>query len=102
MARIAHYTEEHFGVRAPTRLRAATRATDNRTAAGQGSQVARSLARVANTVCEELGCKLIVAFTESGSTARLVSSYGRGPPSPPSPRTTIPTGACPFGGAWYR
>jgi pyruvate kinase len=77
MARIAHYTEEHFGVRAPTRLRAATRSTDNRPPAPvvQGSQVARSLARVASTVCEELSCKLIVAFTESGSTARLVSSY---------------------------
>jgi len=75
MARIAHYTEEHFSVRAPTRLRAATRSTDTRGVAGQGAQVARSLARVANTVCEELGCKLIVAFTESGSTARLVSSY---------------------------
>ena len=37
--------------------------------------MARSLARVASTVCEELSCKLIVAFTESGSTARLVSSY---------------------------
>ena len=37
--------------------------------------VARSLARVAATVAEELDCKLIVAFTESGSTARLVSSY---------------------------
>ena len=33
--------------------------------------VARSLARVASTVAEELDCKLIVAFTESGSTARL-------------------------------
>jgi pyruvate kinase len=30
---------------------------------------------VANTVAEELDCKLIVAFTESGSTARLLSSY---------------------------
>ena len=37
--------------------------------------VARSLARVASTVAEELDCKLIVAFTESGATARLVSSY---------------------------
>jgi pyruvate kinase len=30
---------------------------------------------VAATVAEELDCKLIVAFTESGATARLVSSY---------------------------
>ena len=28
-----------------------------------------------DTVAEELECRLIVAFTESGSTARLVSSY---------------------------
>jgi pyruvate kinase len=42
---------------------------------GQASLVARSLARVASTVAEELDCKLIVAFTESGSTARLVSSF---------------------------
>jgi pyruvate kinase len=33
------------------------------------------LARVASTVAEELNCKLIVAFTESGTTARLVSSF---------------------------
>jgi pyruvate kinase len=76
MARIAHYTEEHFGVRAPTRFRSNLRATDNPSArADLGSQVAKSLARVASTVCEELSGKLIVAFTESGSTARLVSSY---------------------------
>jgi len=77
MARIAHYTEENFGGRAPTRFRSTMRASDNPGAGRvfQGSQVARSLARVASTVCEELGCKLIVAFTESGSTARLVSSY---------------------------
>ena len=77
MARIAHYTEEHFGVRAPTRFRSMLRATDNPSAlrADVGSQVAKSLARVASTVCEELSGKLIVAFTESGSTARLVSSY---------------------------
>jgi len=37
--------------------------------------VARSLARVAAMVAEELDCKLILAFTESGSTARLVSSF---------------------------
>jgi pyruvate kinase len=64
MARIADYTEEHYGFRSPARV-----------TGGQGSMVARSLARVASTVSEELDCKLIVAFTESGSTARLVSSY---------------------------
>jgi pyruvate kinase len=78
MARIAHYTEEQYASRAPLRFRAASRSTDAPSPAvkaAPGSQVARSLARVASTVCEELGCKLIVAFTESGSTARLVSSY---------------------------
>jgi len=64
MARIALYTEQHYDrVRGPARV------------TGGISNVARSLARVANTVAEELDCKLIVAFTESGSTARLVSSY---------------------------
>jgi len=76
MARIAHYTEEHYSFRAPTRFRAPGRVTDQGPVVpSQGSQVARSLARVASTVSEELSCKLIVAFTESGSTARLVSSY---------------------------
>ena len=37
--------------------------------------VARSLSRVATMVAEELECKLIVAFTASGSTACLVSMY---------------------------
>jgi pyruvate kinase len=64
MARIARYTEQHYdSFRSPARVTSG------------GSMAARSLARVANTVAEELDCKLIVAFTESGSTARLVSSY---------------------------
>jgi pyruvate kinase len=46
-----------------------------RVTGGQVGMVARSLARVASSVAEELDCKLIVAFTESGSTARLLSSY---------------------------
>jgi len=62
MARIAAYTESHDVGRAPARI-------------SSGSPVARSLARVASTVAEELGCRLIVAFTESGLTAQLVSSY---------------------------
>jgi pyruvate kinase len=37
--------------------------------------VTRSLTRVAASVAEELGCKLIVAFTQSGVTARLVSGH---------------------------
>jgi pyruvate kinase len=64
MARIAYYTEEQYGFRTPARV-----------TGGSASMVARSLARVASTVAEELDCKLIVAFTESGTTARLVSSY---------------------------
>jgi pyruvate kinase len=64
MARIAHYTERQSGALAPSRV-----------AGGPHSMVARSLARVASTVAEELDCKLIVAFTQSGATARLVSSY---------------------------
>ena len=40
-----------------------------------GSDVSRSIARVASTVAAELGCRLIVAFTESGATARLVSAF---------------------------
>jgi pyruvate kinase len=70
MSRIASYTEEHYGFRSPTRVRG-----------GASSMVARSLARVASTVAEELGCRLILAFTESGATARLVSSF--------RPRATI-------------
>ena len=65
MARIALYTEEHYGAfRPPARI-----------TMGNASMVARSLARVASTVAEELGCKLIVAFTESGTTAHLLSTY---------------------------
>jgi pyruvate kinase len=64
MARIALYTEEYGSFRPPTRF-----------LGGSATVVARSLARVARTVAEELGCKLIVAFTESGSTARLVSTF---------------------------
>ena len=64
MARIADYTEEH-GARDRARL----------SPRGPGSAVTRSLARVAASVAEELSCKMIVAFTESGVTARLVSGF---------------------------
>ncbi|MGE0456043.1 MAG: pyruvate kinase [Vicinamibacteria bacterium] len=64
MSRIAAYTEENYGFRAPARV-----------TGGAASMVARSLARVASTVAEELDCKLIVAFTESGATARLISAF---------------------------
>jgi pyruvate kinase len=63
MDRIARYTERHDIARPPARVSAG------------GSLVARSLARVASTVAEELNCRLIVAFTESGATARLLSAY---------------------------
>jgi pyruvate kinase len=64
MARIAFYTEQNYGFSAPARV-----------TGGAASMVARSLARVASTVAEELDCRLIVAFTESGATARLLSAY---------------------------
>jgi pyruvate kinase len=65
MARIACYTEEHYGAfRTPERVSIPT-----------ASVVANALARVARTVAEELGCKLIIAFTESGTTAHLLSTY---------------------------
>ncbi|HSB61319.1 MAG TPA: pyruvate kinase, partial [Vicinamibacteria bacterium] len=64
MARIADFTEEHYGFGGPGQLTGKV-----------GSDVARSLARVASTVAEELGCKLIVCFTESGATARVVSAF---------------------------
>ena len=67
MARIADYTEEH-GLAA---IR--TRAAEARS--GAGTAVTRSLTRVAASVAEELGCKLIVAFTESGLTAKLVAGH---------------------------
>jgi pyruvate kinase len=63
MDRIARYAERDQGARRPARVSAG------------GSLAARSLARVASTVAEELDCKLIVAFTESGATARLLSAY---------------------------
>jgi pyruvate kinase len=64
MARIADYTEQHAaGVAADHVPRAA------------GSPVTRSLARVAASVADELGCKIIMALTESGVTARLASGF---------------------------
>jgi pyruvate kinase len=75
MARIADYTEEH-GMGSIRSRRADARRTDlPQGVAGPGTPVTRSLTRVASSVAEELGCKLIVAFTESGITARLVSSH---------------------------
>jgi pyruvate kinase len=68
MARIADFTEEHglAGIR--------TRAVESRHD-GAGTPITRSLTRVAASVAEELGCKLILAFTESGLTAKLVAAH---------------------------
>jgi pyruvate kinase len=73
MARIADYTEEH-GMGSIRPRRADARRSDAPVApAGPGTPLTRSLTRVAASVAEELGCKLILAFTESGITARLVA-----------------------------
>jgi pyruvate kinase len=75
MARIAAYTEEH-GMGSIRPRRSDVRRGDRPAAAGvPGSPVTRSLTRVAVSVAEELGCKLILAFTESGITARLVALH---------------------------
>ena len=75
MARIADYTEEH-GMGSIRPRRADARRSDGPSApAGPGTPITRSLTRVAASVAEELGCKLIVAFTESGITARLVAGH---------------------------
>jgi pyruvate kinase len=63
MARIANFTEEHDATAPELRPR------------GRGTAITRSLARVAASVADELGCKMIVAFTESGTTARLASGF---------------------------
>jgi pyruvate kinase len=69
MARIAVYTEEHLAIEPPDKI------------VGRGSAAALALARVARAVAEELGCRLIVAFTVSGMTAELASTF--------QPRTPI-------------
>ena len=75
MARIADYTEEH-GMGAIRPRRADARRGDLPPGpAGPGTPITRSLTRVAVSVAEELGCKLILAFTESGITARLVAGH---------------------------
>jgi pyruvate kinase len=69
MSRIAIYTEEHLSIEPPDKI------------VGRGSAAALALARVARAVAEELGCRLIVAFTVSGMTAELASTF--------QPRTPI-------------
>jgi len=75
MARIADYTEEN-GMGSIRPRRADARRTDLPPGPpGPGTPITRSLTRVASSVAEELGCTMIVAFTESGITARLVSAH---------------------------
>jgi pyruvate kinase len=75
MARIADYTEEH-GMASIRPRRAEERRQDRPVkAAAPGTPATRALARVAASVAEELGCKMIVAFTQSGTTARCVAEH---------------------------
>ncbi len=84
MARIASSTEEHgLAEIRPRTLDLPCEAPLFRMAGqppGTGSPITRSLARVAVSVAEDLGCKLIIAFTESGLTARLVAGHRPGVP----------------------
>jgi pyruvate kinase len=74
MARIASFTEEHGA--GAIRRRVDGRHTDYpRGSHGPGTPITRSLTRVAVSVAEELHCKLILAFTESGTTARLLAIH---------------------------
>jgi pyruvate kinase len=73
MARIALYTEEHGA--SAIRRRDSRRGDQPRGPQAPGTPITRSLARVAASVAEELGCKLILAFTESGITARLLAMH---------------------------
>jgi pyruvate kinase len=74
MARIADYTEEH-GMASIRPRRREERQDRPVRAVAPGTPITRSLARVAASVAEELGCKMIVAFTESGVTARCVAAH---------------------------
>jgi pyruvate kinase len=84
MARIASSTEEHGLAEIRPRTIGlpceATSIRDASPAPAAGSPITRSLARVAVSVAEDLGCKLIIAFTESGLTARLVAGHRPGVP----------------------
>jgi pyruvate kinase len=64
MVRIVQYTERYYLAPPPPRV-----------TGGNHTATARSLARVASSVAEELDCRRIVAFTETGGTARLLSCY---------------------------
>jgi pyruvate kinase len=73
MARIALFTEEHGA--SSIRRRDSRRSDQTRGPQAPGTPITRSLTRVAVSVAEELGCKLILAFTESGITARLLAMH---------------------------
>ena len=75
MARIADFTEQH-GAGAIRRRHVDGRRGDHaRGPQAPGTPITRSLTRVAVSVAEELECKLILAFTESGITARLLAMH---------------------------
>ena len=84
MARIALSTEQHgLAEIRPRTIGLPCEATSIRgtsPAPAVGSPITRSLARVAVSVAEDLGCQLIIAFTESGLTARLVAGHRPGVP----------------------
>ena len=73
MARIALFTEEHGA--SSIRRRDSRRSDRPRGPEAPGTPITRSLTRVAVSVAEELECKLILAFTESGITARLLAMH---------------------------
>jgi len=73
MARIALFTEEHGA--SSIRRRDSRRSDQPRGPEAPGTPITRSLTRVAVSVAEELECKLILAFTESGITARLLAMH---------------------------
>ncbi len=88
MARIARYTEEHYAFRRADRSVAGPR-LDGRAEPGAGGGDGGRGARLqADRGLHGVGLH---------RAARLVAS-GRGPPSPPSPTTTRPTGASRCGG----
>jgi pyruvate kinase len=73
MARIALFTEEHGA--SSIRRRDSRRSDQPRGPQAPGTPITRSLTRVAVSVAEELDCKLILAFTESGITARQLAMH---------------------------
>jgi pyruvate kinase len=72
MGRIAEHTERH-SLASIRRLGDSDIGDEVTSAPAPGTPITRSLTRVAASVAEELGCRLIVAFTQSGITARLVA-----------------------------